>query len=421
MPQQRIFPFRRVSVDHMVRGTSRVWWQLEALFNEPGPYVFQLQYGHTGLRDTTDWRNIGAPVTNGYAAYDPEWHAGGYDLLGHYRVKLTTPTNTYISQAANCFGELGERDWLLAREIVRKEDLRHRIASVAGYLIKPYRFGRACQRCRDPLTQEITDADCPVCNGTGFEVGYHPPLPVQFWDLSNEIVAEDVDAQLKGSTRENAYVTARALGFPALQKNDIWVNGASDERWRVESLQVAAALRGVPLVYEVKMGLVPFNNAIYALEVGGEPDDRQGPVLPALGCEKNAIDHNYGGSDGLAYVTSSGLPVVGADVYLFTKSVFDVAGVNTAKTLALFKTATRANGRWAESFNIADGEYVVLYEKLGEYGPDTQTVTITPVMSSTAKAPKVIATTPTAPAKPPRPTFKPDAQQQAEKNDFWNI
>lgn len=404
----------------MVRGTSRVWWQLEPLFNEPGPHVFQLQYGHTGLRDTTDWRNIGEPVVDGYASYDPAWHEGGYDLLGHYRVKLTTPTNTYISQAANCFGELGERDWLLAREIVRKEQLRHRLVSVPGYLIKPYRFGRPCQRCRDPLTQEVTDADCPVCSGTGFEVGYHPPLPVQFWDLSNRVVSEDVDAQLRGSTRENAYVTARALGFPTIQKNDIWANGSSDERWRVESIQVAASLRGVPLIFEVKMGLVPFNNAVYALEVGGEPEERNGPVLPALGCAANSVDHNYGGMDELAYVTDAGLPIVGAAVYLFSKAAYDAAGINIARDSALFKTATRANGRWAESFNVADGQYVLLYEKLGEYGPDVKPITVAP---PPPVAPMVAAPNPTPPPqpKPPKPTFKPDAAKQAEKNDFWNI
>jgi len=265
MTQQRIFPFRRVSVDHMVRGVSRIWWQLDPLFNEPGPYVFQLQHGHTGLRDTTDWKDVGSPVVNGYNAFDPAWHEGGYDILSHYRIKLTTPSNVYISQAANCFGELTERDWLLSREIIRKEQLRHRLVSVSGYLVKPYRFGKFCTRCRDQLSQEILDSNCPVCSGTGYEVGYHPPLAMQCWDLSPEVIEEHVDNQVKGSTRENAYVSARVIGFPALNKNDIWVNGSNDERWRIETIQVLAELRGVPIVYNVKMGLLPFNNSVYAI------------------------------------------------------------------------------------------------------------------------------------------------------------
>lgn len=369
MTQQRIFPFRRVSVDHMVRGVTRVWWQLEPVFNDAGPYTFQLQYGRTGLRDTPDWKNIGSPVIDAYTATDSAWHEGGYDLLGHYRVVLKTANNTYVSQAANCFGELTERDWVLSREVIRKEQLRHRFVSVSGYLIKPYRFGKFCTRCRDQLTQEIIDSDCPVCSGTGFEVGYHPPLAMQCWDLSPEVIQEDV-GEPKGSTRENAYVEARVIGFPALNKNDIWVNSSSDERWRIETIQVAAAIRGVPIIYQVRMGLLPFGNATYAIEVGGEPQERIGPTLPSLGCGPVAVDHNYGGPDALIYATADDCPVVGANVYLFKKEVFDVLGVNTPRTSAAAKTTTRANGRWTESLNLTPGDYAVLYEKSGEFGPD---------------------------------------------------
>jgi hypothetical protein len=124
MTQARIFPFRRVSVDHMVRGVTRVWWQLEKLFNDPGPYTFQLQFGRTGLRDAGDWKNVGQATVNNYYAEDPAFREAGYDLLAHYRVVLTTPQGTYVSQPANCFGELTEKDWVLAREIIRKEQLR---------------------------------------------------------------------------------------------------------------------------------------------------------------------------------------------------------------------------------------------------------------------------------------------------------
>ncbi len=411
MTQQRIFPFRRVSVDHMVRGVTRVWWQLEPLFNDPGPYTFQLQFGRTGLRDTPDWKDIGGPVVNGFTATDSEWREGGYDILSHYRVKLTTPNGVYVSQAANCYGELTEKDWLLAREIIRKERLRHRMVSVSGYLLKPYRYGKPCPRCRDQLTQEVTDANCDVCNGTGFEVGFHPPLALQCWDLSPETIQEDVDDQVKGSTRENAYVTARVVGFPALNKNDIWVNGSSDERWRVETIQVLAAIRGVPIVYSVKMGLLPFNNAVYALEVGGEPESRPGPTLPALGCGSVAVDHNYGGTENLIYSAAGGCAIIGADVYVFDKATFDATGPATARTLAVAKTTTRANGRWTESLNLNPGEYAVLFEKLGEYGPDVEYIEVVEPITPTSIVPMRRA--PKTPGSP-KPGNK-------DTNSFWDI
>lgn len=376
MSQPRIFPFRRVSVDHMVRGVTRVWWQLEKLFKEPGPYVFQLQFGRTGLRDATDWVDVGQPVTNGYFALDPAWREGGYTLMTHYRVKLTTPQNVYVSQAANAFGELTERDWLLAREIIRKEQLRHKLASIPGYLIKPMRYGVPCPRCRDELSSEVTDANCPVCNGTGFEVGYHPAQAMQCWDLSPQNEQSDV-GEPKGTTRENPYVEARVIGFPALNKDDIWVNGSSDERWVVETIQVSAAIRGVPIVYQVRMGLVPFSNTIYSVEVGGEPPVRTGPALPMVGCGSVPVDQDYGGLDELAYTLASGCGVVGADVYVFKKSVFDANGINVNRALAVGQTTTRVNGRWTRSIKLDAGDYVVLFEKPGEYGPDTKDLTVT--------------------------------------------
>ena len=376
MPQSRIFPFRRVSVDHMVRGTTRVWWQLERTFNEPGPYVFQLQLGKTGLRDAVDWVNIGAPVVNGYNAYDPEWRKAGYDLLDHYRVVLTTPTSVYVSQAANCYGDLPERDWLLAREIIRKEQLRFKYVAVPGYLLKPFRFGKPCRRCRDQLTQEVLDSDCPVCNGTGFEIGYHPPLSLQCWDISTQTIQEDVDAQFKGMTRHNPYITARVIGFPAINKSDIWVNGSSDERWLVETIQVAAAIRNVPVVYQVKMGLLPFSNTAYAIEIGGEPAERVGPTLPIEGCGTVPVDQNYNGNDRFAYNDADDCPIHGATIHVYDKAVFDVSGFATPKNLALATTSTTANGRWVQSLALNPGDYAIVYEKLGEYGPDVDYVTV---------------------------------------------
>jgi len=376
MPQSRIFPFRRVSVDHMVRGTTRVWWQLERTFNDPGPYVFQLQLGKTGLRDSADWVNIGPPVVNGYNAYDSDWREAGYDLLDHYRVVLTTPTSVYVSQAANCYGDLPEKDWVIAREIIRKEQLRFKYVAVPGYLLKPFRFGKPCTRCRDQLTQEVLDSDCPVCNGTGFEVGYHPPLALQCWDLSTQTIQEGVDAQLKGITRENPYITARVIGFPAINKNDIWVNGSSDERWLVETIQIAAAIRNVPLVYQIKMGLLPFSNTAYAIEVGGEPAERTGPTLPIEGCGAVPVDQNYGGNDRFVYKTEDGCPIHGATIHIYAKDVFDVSGFDTPKNLALGVTSTTANGRWAQSIALDPGNYAIVYEKLGEYGPNVDFVNV---------------------------------------------
>jgi hypothetical protein len=225
----------------------------------------------------------------------------------------------------------------------------------------------------------VTDNDCPVCSGTGFEVGYHPALPLQCWDLSPESVDERVDNELKGSTREGAYITARVIGFPALNDRDVWVNGSTDERWRIDKIQVAAAIRNVPLIYNVTMGLLPFNNSMYAIEIGGEPADRDPrPVVAFEGCGDIVIDHNYGGADYLSYKDAAGNSVEGAAVYIFNKSDVDAAIPGLpARNLAVAKTTTTTNGRWAIALYLYAGDYGVLFEKPGKYGPDLQLITVT--------------------------------------------
>jgi hypothetical protein len=377
MSQQRLFPFRQVAVDNMIRGVTRVWWQLESAFNDPGPRVFQLQFGNTGLRDSPDWHNVGSPVTDGYVAYDDAWRNSASDLLTHYRVTLTTAENIYVSQAVNCFGELAERDWVLAREVVRKEQLRHKYVSASGFLLKPYRFGRPCKRCRDELTGEVLDSNCPICNGTSFEVGYHPPLALQCWDLSPQTINEQQDNEVKGTTREPTPVTARVIGFPTINRNDIWINGASDERWLVQKIQVAAAMRGVPLVYNIQMALIPFSSPIYEIEVGGEPPERPGPTPPQIGCGIVPVDHNFNAPDYLAYVDATGYTVSGAKVYVFPKDIYDAAQPDyPARTAAIAHTTTGANGRWADALLLNPGNYAVLFEKPGEYGPNAQLITV---------------------------------------------
>lgn len=375
MSLQKSYPFRRVSVDYMVRGVSRIWWQLDAGFKDPGPYIFQVQVGGTGLPEADDWQNVGAPVVDGFYTTDDKQHSSGTVVVTHYRVTLTTPIGQYVSAPSPVVGELTEADWLVSREILRKERLRFNKVAINGYLLKAFRYGVPCPRCRDKLTQEPSDTDCPVCYGTGFEGGYHPALPLQCWDLSPQVIQEDIDTNLKGSARENAYATARVIGFPALNYLDIWVNDTSDERWSVLDIQIAAAVRGVPLVYQVKLGLLPLTNTAYHLPLTRE-ESTPTPTLPIAGTGCVIVNSTHNGGD-YRYLTAENTPVVDADVYVFTKKMFDSAFPdNPARYNAVAGTVTTTTGAWATNVNLEPGDYVLLYEKLDEYGPDIKPLTV---------------------------------------------
>lgn len=385
MALQRIFPFRRVSVDRMVHGVTRVWWQLEPVFQEIGPYVFQLQVGGTGTDEGIDWQNVGAPITNGFFAEDTQQRASGTVITTHYRVTLTTPDSVYVSAPASCFGQLGEKDWLTAREIIRKERLRHGKVSVDGYLIKALRYGKPCPRCRDVMTQEATDNNCPVCLGTGYESGFHPPVPMQCWDLSPQIIQESQDLTIKGTTRENAYVNARVIGFPALNRDDVWVNASTDERWLIKTIQVSAAMRGVPLIYNVQLGLLPFNSSYYQL---GLEQPTEETFTPKTGSGCVAVGAGYLPGNALKYADANGDFITGAIVYAFTKADFDASyPTYPARANAVATARTTVNGAWETSLNLDPGQYVLVYEKADEYGPDHVLFTVTDPCAAPALLP----------------------------------
>jgi hypothetical protein len=369
MPSTEGYPFRRLFVDHMIIGVSRISWELDRQFNGLLPYSFQLQVGNTGNQNAVDWVNVGTPGVNTLYAEDDERREGNYgkQLLTHYRVLLTTDDgHKYVSRPVHTFGELGEKDWVFAREIVRKEKLRHQLVSVEGFLLKRMRFGIRCTNCLDPLTGGITNSNCPECNGVGFQVGYHPPSPLTF-DMKPEVVEE----LLKGTEPPgpSAYVGlhARLLGFPPVAKHDVWVDGKSDQRWIMHTIGNMAEWRHVPLVVDVEINLLPFTDPVYKIPVDDAslPDD----TLPNSGNGDTCIDQDYGGTDNMAYVDSEGNAVVGATILAFNKADYDAGARSPSQAVA--SSSTTAGGRWTFQMCLCCGrDYVLVFEKAGCFGPD---------------------------------------------------
>lgn len=365
--------FRRVAVDHMIIGTTRVWWQLDPRFDPTGPCYFQLQHSHTGTPTAIDWQNVGPPTENTYYAVDDTRRLYGKTLNSFYRVAITTGGQTYISEPANCFGELPDNDWLVVEEILRKEELRNKqFASVDGQLLKRMRYGAKCPRCRDQLTDETTDSHCPICNGTGYRIGYHPAVPLCVVK-SNETISETVDPETRGPINDEM-IQGRVSAFPMLQKADIWIEGGTDRRWIVDKVTFAAVRRNMPIVLEVTLLLLPFTHPAYKFPLCGGTDDED---VPDNGEGCTAINHNFGGTDELQYLTTDGeLPVEGARVAAYLKSVYDSNSGKPPITLAAAVTTTDADGRWLQNLHLNPGTYIIVFSATG-FGPDAVQIVVT--------------------------------------------
>lgn len=276
-PAYSIVPpvFTRVHVQFRASGGARVTWELGRHFNEPRPYEFQLQVSRVGLPHeqaggstrADDWENVGDPVVDNYVAYDPLKRLYGKTAETYYRLRLTTaPGLRFYSNPQNVYGDLDKRDYLVAREILRKELLRHtKQSSVRGHLLKAYRSGPICP-CVDPLTKEIGNSHHDVCYGTGFIGGYFPPLPATYVDVTAEHAREALDAQT-GTAKQQA-ISGRFLAEPQVYALDVWVAASGDRRYYIHPTKVEAQIRGVPLVVSAELRLAPYTDVLYTFPLG---------------------------------------------------------------------------------------------------------------------------------------------------------
>jgi hypothetical protein len=112
---------------------------------------------------------------------------------------------------------------------------------------------------------------------------------------------------------------------------------------------------------------------------------------------------------------------------MFSAANFAGIGTDINRGLAVGKTTTRVNGRWSQSLRVDPGNYVLLYEKIGEYGPDTLTITVAPpdddgVLPVWAPIANIPEPTSTGQSIPKLKTQKPaNASHPKTENDCWTI
>lgn len=260
--------FDRVVVSYLIRGGTRVMWELTSAFADAQPYTFQLQVGQTPSNDSDDWEDVGGEVVGQFFAIDGEQRAWGKHKNIFYRVELTTPSGIYYSEPTAGMGTLNRRDWRLAREILRQERLRMRQhAGQLGVLMKRRITGTDCPTCLDYQTKEVRDPNCPDCYGTGKACGYFYPMECIWADMDPRTYRTHLDGGQGRGTINDIKVKARMLNTWMLAEDDVWVNIATDDRYYIHTVQNVAEFRGIPLIADVEMRPAPFTDPIYGIEI----------------------------------------------------------------------------------------------------------------------------------------------------------
>lgn len=259
--------FDRVVVSHLIRGGTKVMWELLPGFTDPNPLSFQLQVGTTANPDADDWADVGTPVDNLYYAYDPDQRVFGKINWSYYRVLVTSSLGTYTSSPTGTAGTLSRRDWLKARNLVRRKLVTFKLGEgQEGYLLKRRVTGQRCRLCLDEQTLEVRDPVCPSCYGTGFECGYYYPMDCVWANIGLRARRLHLDGQGRGTVGD-VTVSAQMILTDLMGEDDVWVNKLTDERYFVHKVEHSIEVRGVPILGNVELRPIAYSSAIYSIEI----------------------------------------------------------------------------------------------------------------------------------------------------------
>jgi hypothetical protein len=278
----RVFTFARVEVYITPENGKIVQWWMDPRFEFDSPLVgFYIDYAFT----KGEWTRLNADqiITNMCLFLDEDPYRCGMDNDVWYRVVAVDSTGKeYTSVPAHTAGEMPKHDWLMARDILRKEYLRLKktAAGTFGYLLKLRRHGEKCTECFDwDLQEPIAGSNCMACYGTGYLMGYYNAIGF-YMDLSGVKKSGDVNEPF--GYEDTRIRNARAVAYPWLGTYDIWVHGSANRRFVLRSVVSATEMRSIPLIYfPVEMRLLPVSDIAYQVPM----DQGITPVPPVVSDE----------------------------------------------------------------------------------------------------------------------------------------
>lgn len=231
------------------------------LASVPGPYTFYLEWAE---HVNADFVQVG-DGTDLTVLYDDDNRV--FSKLPHsvYRVRLETDTVISYSEPANITGNWNRHDYLIAREVVRREYVAmQRYTGTRGFYLARKVWGEICSACADYNTQEPTNSHCETCFGTGFVGGYNN---ADVFYLVEDRTGGREERQDSVGVVTNKTQTARAIAYPYITSKDIWISAESDKRWSIEGQNELVAMRGIPIVYGLQLRLIEPGNIIYSVPV----------------------------------------------------------------------------------------------------------------------------------------------------------
>lgn len=244
-----------------------LYWQLNPVNISSDIYFTIFRYDNQGDPDTE--ATIASDLLNVWTYNDSSVVLRSKFFQYAYRIKATWGTNTHLSPLIFVLSPINVRKRLLARAILRRFELNARtLPSFEGFLLKRKLFGTTCSQCVNPFTREVTNSDCQTCKGTGIVNGYWNTGIKRTITLSSKISdIPNFDLQLALGTINSSPIRALIPGLPPILPYDVWVSKETGKRFYINTVETAADLGGVPLIYNVELQEAEKTDVVYGITV----------------------------------------------------------------------------------------------------------------------------------------------------------
>jgi hypothetical protein len=259
-------PFEKVDIFPGYAAGFTFRWVLSPLFVDPLPWTFVVQMSPEPAVTSASWHAISPVLTNKMLWVDDVRRLINKDEVLYFRIKLTTPKGVHYSDVRTPYGDLPKREWLIAKEIMRKEILQaKKMSGIIGQLWSISTFGPVCTHCKDPITGDILNSACEFCYGTGREPGYHGPYAA--WMTFSTAAKDEQMAEDGSGTRQPYSFQIRMVVCPYVKDSDVIVDPCRDKRYYVDAVKMEAEIRRVALVQTLTVHEAPNSEPIYKLGI----------------------------------------------------------------------------------------------------------------------------------------------------------
>ena len=260
--------FDRIYINSTLPVGQNISWKMAKNFQGVFPLHFYVDVAPIGSEDWTTLNKV--PVIDDCSYFDPNKYNYSVSVDQTYRIRVVDgDDNVFYSNPQHPLGNWSKRDYLLAKEMMRKEYLElTKFTGVKGTLLKRRQWGPRCPRCLDPDTDAVTDNKCFICYGTAFIGGYF--MGIEYWvKLSNLKRNKDVtDVAITDPFNR----LGRSVAYPYLDTKDVWVSEDTNERWFISNIANEAEIRSIPIVYSSEYKKAPTSSVIYDVPLDSTAD-----------------------------------------------------------------------------------------------------------------------------------------------------